>query len=446
VKIETAKASSFVERELVAWLHHLVFNRSDQYYKKNIQNPRVALGNVTSDGTLANMTALMVAREKGFPPEGDFGGLRVGGVDRALRHYGYDRAVILVSARGHYSIRKAANLLGLGEENVITIPVDEHNRMDIKRLRRRIKSLRSEKSGERVKILSIVGIAGTTETGSVDNLEELAHIAADVQAHFHVDACWGGAALLVDEYRPLFRGIEKADSVCIDAHKLLYCPMAMGLVLFRNERDLHAIRYTSNYVIRRNSVDTGRFTVEGSRPFACLKPWAALKIIGSEGYELLLRQAHQNTGTLKRMLDRSENFETLNDPQLFILVYRFVPRRVQDQLDRWTRDKNSSRDRDSLKETEKRIRKVNHLVNGLNIKLHKALRRDDTTFVSRTTLESTRYRPQNIVVLRAVLVNPLTDEDVIGEILETQNRIGLRIWKEFEPAYIKMMAEWMGKG
>jgi glutamate decarboxylase len=251
--------------------------------------------------------------------------------------------------------------------------------------------------------------------------------------------------MLVDEYRPLFQGIEQADSVCIDAHKLLYCPMAMGLVLFRNERDLQTIRYTSQYVIRRNSVDTGRFTVEGSRPFACLKPWAALKIIGRDGYELLLRQAHKNTDTLKGMLDESENFETLNDPQLFILVYRFVPRVVKDQLERWTREKDSFGDKEKRKETERTIRKVNHLVNGLNIKLHKALRRDDSTFVSRTTLESTWYRPQSIVVLRAVLINPLTDGNVIAEIVETQNRIGLRLWKEFEPAYGKMLTERKGR-
>lgn len=316
--------------------------------------------------------------------------------------------------------------------------------MDVKRLRRRIKGMVGGKSKERVKIVSIVGIAGTTETGSVDNLRDLAKIAADVQTHFHVDACWGGAALLVDEYRPLFKGIEQADSVCIDAHKLLYSPMAMGLVLFRNERDLHAIRYTSNYVIRRNSVDTGRFTVEGSRPFACLKPWAALKIIGRDGYALLLREAHKNTHTLKRILDRSENFETLNHPELFILVYRFVPKAVRDQLGRWREEGNSSGDKENLREAERKVRKVNTLINGLTIKLHKALRTDDTTFVSRTTLESTRYRPQSIVVLRAVLINPLTDEDVVREIVETQNRIGLRIWREFKPAYAKMLREFTG--
>ena len=95
--------------------------------------------------------------------------------------------------------------------------------------------------------------------------------------------------------------------------------------------------------------------------------------------------------------------------------------------------------RSGEKESEEKIKKINYLVNGLNIKLHKALRRDDTSFVSRTTLESTRYRPQDIVVLRAVLMNPLINRKVLEEIVDTQNRIGLKIWKEFEPAYRKMI-------
>lgn len=439
VKIETAKASSFVERELVAWLHRLVFNRTDRFYEKNIQNPRIALGNVTTDGTLANMTALLVAREKAFPPDGKFPGLRMVGVDRALRHYGYDRGVIIVSERGHYSIKKAANLLGIGEDNVLNINVDDNNRIDIKKLRRKVNSLGQGKGGNRTKIIAIVGIAGTTETGSVDNLQELGETAREVGAHFHVDACWGGSALLVDGYRPLFRGIEEADSVTIDAHKLLYCPMTMGIVLFRNEKDLQFIRHSTQYVIRRNSVDTGRFTFEGSRPFACLKPWAALKVIGREGYGLLFRQANKTTDNLKKLLDSCDNFETLTISELFILTYRFIPGTVREQLLAWKGVESSSRDMEGAKEARQKIKKVNHLINGLNIKLHKALRRDDTTFVSRTTLESTRYRPQNIVVLRAVLINPLTDKQILKEIVDTQNRIGLKIWHEFEAAYRRMV-------
>ena len=441
VKIETAKASSFVERELVAWLHRLIFTRADGFYKKNVQNPRVALGNVTSDGTLANMTALLVAREKAFPPEGDFPGLRIAGVEHALRHYGYTRGVIIVSTRGHYSITKTANLLGMGEENVLNIPVDANNRIDIKRLRRRVKGLLEGKGKEKTKIIAIVGIAGTTETGNIDNLEKLAEISREAGAHFHVDACWGGSALLVDEFRPLFKGIEKADSVTVDAHKLLYCPMSMGVVLFRSEKDLHFIRHTSKYVIRRNSVDTGRFTIEGSRPFACLKPWASLKIIGREGYGLLFKQARKSTNNLKSILDNCGNFETLNNPELFILTYRFIPETVKKQFVAWEKIKSSSKGSEEAKEAERKIRKVNHLVNGLNIKLHKALRRDDTTFVSRTTLESTRYRTQNIVVLRAVLINPLTNRHILEEIVDTQNRIGSNLWKDFERAYQRMVKE-----
>lgn len=437
VKIETAKASSFVERELVAWFHRLVYERTEAFYQKNMQNPKLAFGNVTSGGTVSNLTALMVAREKAFPPEGDFPGVRVAGMERALRHYGYGRAVILVSARGHYSIRKSASLLGMGEENVVTVPVDSRHRMDVRRLVQRIAALQDKKGKERTKIVAVVGIAGTTETGNVDNLLKLGDAAREAGAHFHVDACWGGSALLVDEYRSLFNGIEAADSVAIDAHKLLYCPMAMGLILFRSEKDLNLIKQISQYVIRRNSVDTGRFTIEGSRPFASLKPWAALKIIGREGYGLLFRSARQNTESLKEILEGCGNFEVLNHPELFILIYRFIPRPVREQLQAWQAEKGL--EGEGKRDVEGIIRKVNLIINALNIKLHKALRLDDTSFVSRTTLESTRYRPHNITVLRACLINPLTDRGVLEEIVETQNRLGLEMWPDFEPAYKKFL-------
>jgi glutamate decarboxylase len=420
VKIETAKASSFVERELVTWFHRLVFGRTDRFYEKNVQNPRVSLGNVTSDGTLANFTALAVAREKAFPAEPGFGGVRKEGMVRALEHHRCRRGVILVSARGHYSIAKAANLLGIGSDNVVSVPVDPDNRMDPVKLRRRVRSL-----GKDERVVAVVGVAGTTETGNIDDLEAVGEVGREIGAHVHVDACWGGSVLLVDDYRPLFRGIERADSVSIDAHKLLYCPMAMGMVLFRSERDLNLLKHTSNYIIRRNSVDTGRFTVEGSRPFSALKPWASLKILGRQGYRLLFESARENTSTLRDLLEGNGNFEITNRPELFILNYRFVPRTVQAFLGGAEAD----------------TRKINRLVNALNVKLHKALRRDDTTFVSRTTLESTRYRPQRIVVLRAVLANPLTDRGVLEEIVRTQARIGLEIWREFEPAFRRIARE-----
>ncbi|MDY6973962.1 MAG: pyridoxal-dependent decarboxylase, partial [Thermodesulfobacteriota bacterium] len=191
----------------------------------------------------------------------------------------------------------------------------------------------------------------------------------------------------------------------------------------------------SQYIIRKNSVDTGRFTVEGSRPFSCLKPWAALKILGREGYGFLFRRAQASTKTFKKILEECGNFEILNNPELFILNYRFIPENVRQQLVKMWPIASPPKDKIKARVAEGQIRKINHLVNAFNIKLHKALRTDDTTFVSRTTLESTPYRPQNIVVLRAVLVNPLIDRQILEEIVDTQNRIGLQMWEEFESAY-----------
>ena len=435
VKIETAKASSFVERELIAWMHRIIFNRDDTFYRKHIQNPRIALGNVTSGGTISNLTALMVARERAFPVDGNFPGIRKVGVEGALNYYGYSKMVILVSRRGHYSIRKSANLLGLGEKNVIYIPVDTYNRINIKALRKTIQNIKRNdlEKGKKTKIMSIIGIAGTTETGNIDNLMELGDIAREENAYFHVDAAWGGAALIVDEYKSLFQGIEKADSVAVDAHKLLYCPMAMGVVVFRNEKDLNHLKTISQYVNRPDSVDTGRFTIEGSRPFACLKLWASLKIIGRDGYRLLFGQAQEATSTFKRILEESGNFEILNHPELFILNYRLVPKKIMEKLNEWAERKKTLSNNNDRKNLTKKIQKVNSVLNNLNILLQKSIRQDDTTFVSRTILESTPYRPQRIVVLRAVLINPLINNDILKKIVSTQNKIALRLIDQFEP-------------
>jgi len=435
VKIETAKASSFVERELISWMHRIIFNRDDKFYRKNIQNPRIALGNVTSGGTISNLTALMVARERAFPADKNFPGIRKAGVEGALNYYGYSRMVVLVSRRGHYSIRKSANLLGLGEKNVIYVPVDMYNRINIEALKKTIRNIKRNdlEKGKKTKIMSIIGIAGTTETGNIDNLVELGDIARQENAYFHVDAAWGGSALIVNEYRSLFQGIEKADSVAVDAHKLLYCPMSMGIVVFRNEKDLDHLKTISQYVNRPDSVDTGRFTIEGSRPFACLKPWASLKIIGRDGYRLLFGQAREATYTFKKILEESGNFEILNHPELFILNYRLVPQHIMTRLNECVERKKTLSNKNDIRDLTKKIRKINSVLNNLNILLQKSIRQDDTTFVSRTTLESTQYRPQRIVVLRAILINPLINKDILKEIVSTQNNIALRLMDQFEP-------------
>ena len=427
VKIESAKASSFVEREFLCWIHRLIYNSTPDFYKKQIQNPKIALGNITSDGTVANITALTLAMAKAFPPDNrGFKGVRVEGLARALDHYGYRQALILVSKRGHYSICKAGTILGIGEQGVIHIPVQPCiNKIDINKLQCIVEKITKEDKivGKPTKFVAIIGIAGTTETGNIDDLDSLAEIAQQLGAHFHVDAAWGGGALLMDGAREMMRGIEKADSVTMDAHKLLYVPNSLGICVFKDVEDSRFLYHTSNYIIREGSVDQGRFTIEGSRSFSCLKPWASIKILGKNGYKLIFDHARELQNTFVEFIERDPLFELMNKPELFIINYRFIPEELRSLLNELM--KNSRKNSD-------RITTINKLINNLNIELHKTIRDHDMSFVSRTRIESTKYAPRKIVVLRAITINPNTERYMLKQILNEHRSMGIKLWRNMK--------------
>ena len=424
VKIESAKASSFVEREFLCWIHQLVYHNTPDFYKKHVQNPQIALGNITSDGTIANITALALAMAKAFPPDRKgFHGIRAEGLARALDHYGYRQALFIVSRRGHYSIGKAGSVLGIGDRGVIRIPVQPCiHKMDLHKLHRVVAKIRAEdrRVGKPSKFVALIGIAGTTETGNIDDLDSLSAIAQQLGSHFHVDAAWGGGALLMDGARAMMRGIEKADTVTMDAHKLLYVPNSLGICVFRNADDSRFLYHTSNYIIRKGSVDQGRFTLEGSRPFSCLKPWASIKILGRTGYRFLFDHARDLQNTFAGFIERDPLFELMNKPELFIINYRFIPRELRSLMETWM---------ENPRENAGRITAINKLVNHLNIELHKTIRDRDMSFVSRTHLESTKYAPRKIVVLRAITINPNTERKMLREILNEHRSIGIKLWR-----------------
>ncbi|MGC9325968.1 MAG: pyridoxal phosphate-dependent decarboxylase family protein [Desulfomonilia bacterium] len=427
VKIESAKASSFVEREFLCWIHRLIFSRDEEFYTKNIQNPRIALGNITSDGTIANLTALTLAMAKAFPPDGNsFKGLRIEGLTRALEYYGYRQAVMLVSKRGHYSICKAGTILGIGMKGVHHVPVLPYlNKIDIGKLRSTLDKIRKQDKldGRPTKFVALIGIAGTTETGNIDDLAALAEIASEIGAHYHVDAAWGGGALLMRGGREMMNGIEKADSVSLDAHKLLYAPNSMGICVFRNIQDSRHLYHTSNYIIRKGSVDQGRFTLEGSRSFSSLKPWAAVKIIGQSGFRLIFDHARDLQHTFVQLIENDPLFELMNCPELFIANYRFVPEELSFLLDGLMEDPRAHAEK---------IRSINKIIDSINIELHKTIREHDMSFVSRTRLESTKYAPRKVVVLRAITVNPNTEKYMLKKILNEHRSMGIKIWQSMK--------------
>ena len=178
--------------------------------------------------------------------------------------------------------------------------------------------------------------------------------------------------------------------------------------------------HTSNYIIRKGSIDQARFTIEGSRPFASLKPWAALKVLGKKGYRLIFAHARKLQETFANLLEKDPLFELLNRPQLYIINYRFVPEELKARLDVLMENPRAN---------SKEITAINKTINRLNIELHKTIRERDTSFVSRTRLESTRYAPRKIVVLRAITVNPNTEPYMLKRILNEHRSMGIRIWE-----------------
>jgi len=164
VKIETSKAFTPLERQVLGMLHNMVYEQPESFYQENLHNARRALGTFCSGGTTANITALWVARNKMLGPQDHFRGLGIEGLPAALAHYGYKDIAVLVSERGHYSLGKAVDVLGVGRKNLISIGTDAKSKINLDELRDKCAELKQQGIG----IMAIVGIAGATETGHVD--------------------------------------------------------------------------------------------------------------------------------------------------------------------------------------------------------------------------------------------------------------------------------------
>jgi glutamate decarboxylase len=411
VKIETSKAFTPLERQVVGMLHRLVYGQSDEFYAQWTQSFTHSLGAFCSGGTIANLTALWVARNRLLGPREGFAGISEEGLAAALEHHGLRGLCVLVSRRGHYSLAKSADLLGLGRRQLIAIPVTAQHTIDVSALRRQIDVLKAQRIG----VLAIVGIAGTTETGSVDPLAELADIAEQQAIHFHVDGAWGGPTLFSGRHRHLLEGIARADSVTLDAHKQLYVPVGAGMVVFKDVQALSAVEHHANYVLRRGSRDIGKHTLEGTRQGMAMLVHSALRIIGRRGYELLISLGIDKAKLFASMIRDASDFELTSEPVLNLLTYRYVPKAARQVL-----QTGSPAQREA----------ANLQLDSLTESIQKEQRAGGKTFVSRTRLETAAYGGQVLSVFRVVLANPLTTPEILRDILEEQRILGERLTVE----------------
>ena len=407
VKIETSKIVSILEKQVIAKIHRIIYKKNESFYKEHAQNAETTLGGFTKDGTLANITALWVARNSLLAPTKDgFSGIEEEGIDAAYKAYGIEKCVILTSRLGHYSLKKAGGILGIGNQNIIGMDVDANNRINLDLLKKKIKEIKQ--TGGRIRILAVVGIAGTTETGTIDPLKEIGVLCSENKIHFHVDAAWGGPTLMSEKYSHLLDGIELADSVTIDCHKQFYMPMSSGMVYFKNPAIMDSIEYHANYVNRPGSVDLGIKSIAGSREANSIILDCALKIMGTQGYALLIEHGIETARKLAEEIKKRPDFQLITSPELNLLTYRICPADIREKL-----SEDNFEQRQSINE---KLNKINRTVQRLQ-------REAGKSFVSRTTLSIGNKHKEDIIVLRCVIMNPMTNINILRKILNEQEEI-----------------------
>ncbi|MBA5763053.1 putative pyridoxal-dependent aspartate 1-decarboxylase [Vibrio sp. 404] len=404
VKIETSKAFTPLERQVLGMLHRLIYAQNDKFYSQWMHSANHSLGAFCSGGTIANITALWVARNNALRPQNGFRGVEKEGLFKAMKHYGYEGMAILVSERGHYSLKKAADVLGLGQDGLVAVKTDSNNRICPESLQSKIQELKAKS----IKPFAVVGVAGTTETGNIDPLAEIAAICQQENCHFHVDAAWGGATLMSNNHRHLLNGIELADSVTIDAHKQLYIPMGAGMVLFKDPSAMKSIEHHAQYILRKGSKDLGSHTLEGSRSGMAMLVYASMHIISRPGYELLIDQSIKKAAYFANLIKQQSDFELVSEPELCLLTYRYVPENVRQAV---------------AVASEAQRADMNKLLNDLTKFVQKRQRENGRSFVSRTRLNPIQNGSLNTIVFRVVLANPLSSCEILQSVLEEQREI-----------------------
>jgi glutamate decarboxylase len=245
--------------------------------------------------------------------------------------------------------------------------------------------------------VAVVGIAGTTDGGTIDPLVDMASLCERYGVHFHVDAAWGAPLLFSERYRGRIAGIERADTVTIDGHKQLFLPIGIGMTMSKNPDLVAGIEKTADYTIRSGSSDLGRRALEGSRPGMALFLHAALNIIGSRGYSILVGACVERGEYFAKRVRGSKHFELLLEPDLGIVLYRYLPRRL-----RGGAGDASARDH----------------ANQINARIHTVQRELGCAFVGKTIVGD------GIVALRAVLSNPRIANADIDAVLGQQQVLG----------------------
>lgn len=341
-------------------------------------------GVLTHGGSLANLTALLTARNVCFP-ESWRSGLPAG-------------AVLVANADVHYCVTRTAGILGLGVENVLRVPVDQQRRMRTDQLDQLLSQLRRDQRP----VMAVSACAGSTPTGAFDDLEQVAEICQRHGVWMHVDAAHGGSVIFSERHRQLLRGIERADSIVWDAHKMMFVPALCTAVLYRDrEVRFQTFAQDAPYLFDPSSpgmadIDSGMRTVECTKRAAGFGLWGLWSLFGEQIFADLVDQVLERAQQFHRLLLAAEDFEPCNDPACNILTFRYCP------------------DWPGASDLQ---------LNWLQREIRTRLIRSGEFYIVQTSLDQT-------VVLRTTVMNPLTATADFRDLLDAVRRTGQKILQE----------------
>lgn len=339
-----------------------------QWFRDLIGFPSEGGGVLTSGGSIANLIAIVAARRTKLPTH-------------------FWNGILYTSSQTHHSVSKAAMIAGFPPENVREVCCDQYLRMRMDDL-----STKVQKDREDGKIpFLVVGNAGTTNTGAVDPLREIADLCDREKMWFHVDAAYGGFFLLTDRGKSILAGIERAHSVTLDPHKGLFVPYGTGCIVVRNLENLRAaFRVEATYLPPEGTYDAADLSPELSRAARGLRIWLPLKMHGAGAFRELLDEkldlAHDAADRLRKIPHLK-----LIEPELSLLAFRLCPPKIEDKS-----------------------------LDALNQELLSAINASQRVFLSGTKLQGSFF-------LRLCILSFRTHQDRVEELLELVEKESKRL-------------------
>jgi L-2,4-diaminobutyrate decarboxylase len=349
---EMSPIGTVIEKEVVRWL------------ADRAGYPESAEGTAVSGGSAANLTALMAARARWRSEASNAGKM----------------PLLIASADAHYSVARAAAIMGIPATGVLKVPTDSQHRMDVDALEELLAAIELRDDAS---VLAIVATSGSTAAGAFDRLDEIVLLRDRYRLWLHVDAAHGASVLFSDPLAPLVRGLERADSFAWDPHKMLWMPLSLGIVLVRDGLWLRqAFEADAPYLFSadRDGDNIGQMTIQCSKRADAIKLWLTVQLHGTAPFAEALERVTATTRYLYECVRDSDDFEPMHEPDFNIFCWRH---RGDD---------------------------------ALNARLREELLRSGEAWITSTVLKGRR-------VLRVTVINPATGREEIDAMLASLRRL-----------------------